>query len=109
MSGLRSTARRLFVRRWVGAVEHRVEDVVDVVIPTEREGMIGRVQEVDLRVTEVATGLDDDRRRLSERVDLVVDEAVRRAEAGDARLVTEIQRLERRVAELEARLGDDRP
>ncbi|MEM9035718.1 MAG: hypothetical protein AAGA99_04025 [Actinomycetota bacterium] len=107
MSGARGLARRLFVRRWVGAVEHRVEDVVDNVIPTEREAMIGRVQQVDLRLTEVGTELDEDRHRLSERVDLVVDEAVRRAEAADARLITEIQRLERRVAELEARLHDD--
>lgn len=107
MSGVRGVARRLFVRRWVGALEHRVEEIVDVVIPTEREAMIGRVQEVDLRLTEVGTGLDEERARLSERVDLVVDEAVRRSEAADARLITEIQRLERRVAELEARLPDD--
>lgn len=108
MTDRRTRPRRWFVRRRIGAVEQQVEDLADRVIPSERAALVERVEQADLRLTEVSAVLDADRHRLSQRLDLVVDEVVRRAEAADARLITEVQRLERRVAELEARLLDGR-
>ncbi len=94
------------VRNRLNGLESSVDDIAQTMVPNVREELIGRTQQVDLRLNEVHQQVDGERALLSERVDLLVDEATRRAEAADARLISEIQRLEARVAELEARLRD---
>ncbi|MEM8905887.1 MAG: hypothetical protein AAGA17_18610 [Actinomycetota bacterium] len=113
MSALRRLVGSLIpgrrVRNRLGGLEGSVDELAQTMVPNVRAELLDRTAQVDLRVNDLRQAVDGERERLSERVDLLVDEATRRAEAADARLISEIQRLEARVEELEARLRDQRP
>ncbi len=96
------------IRNRVRGLEGSVDGIAQTMVPNVRAELLDRTAQVDLRLNEVQTRVDGERELLSERVDLLVDEATRRAEAADARLISEIQRLGARVDELEARLRDQR-